>query len=99
MKYLTTNQNFYNSKLPLFAIFRGWHEFSFPKNIYVNKATLLIFDILIKFHFLIGTNILQMVFDFIIYAIVTYCKYPNLVRTQVEIISDPTYLVRILFKR
>ena len=27
-----------------------------------------------------------------------YHKYPNLVRTQVEIISDPNYLVRILFK-
>ena len=28
-----------------------------------------------------------------------YHKYPNLVRTQVEIISDPNYLVRILFER
>ena len=28
-----------------------------------------------------------------------YRKYPNLVRTQVEIISDPNYLVRILFER
>ena len=28
-----------------------------------------------------------------------YLKYPNLVRTQVEIISDPNYLVRILFER
>ena len=26
-------------------------------------------------------------------------EYPNLVRTQVEIISDPNYLVRILFER
>ena len=26
-------------------------------------------------------------------------KYPDLVRTQVEIISDPNYLVRILFER
>ena len=26
-------------------------------------------------------------------------KYPNLVRTQVEIISDPNYLVRLLFER
>ena len=25
--------------------------------------------------------------------------YPNLVRTQVEIISDPIYLVRIVFER
>ena len=25
--------------------------------------------------------------------------HPNLVRTQVEIISDPNYLVRILFER
>ena len=28
-----------------------------------------------------------------------YLKYPNLVRTQVEIISDANYLVRILFER
>ena len=28
-----------------------------------------------------------------------YRKYPNLVRTQVEIISNPNYLVRILFER
>ena len=27
------------------------------------------------------------------------CAHPNLVRTQVEIISDPNYLVRILFER
>ena len=25
---------------------------------------------------------------------IVYCKYPNLVRTQVEIISDPNYFVR-----
>ena len=30
---------------------------------------------------------------------VNYRKYHNLVRTQVEIISDPNYLVRILFER
>ena len=29
----------------------------------------------------------------------TYRKYPNLVRTQVEIISNPNYLVSILFER
>ena len=28
-----------------------------------------------------------------------YRKYPNLVHTQAEIISDPNYLVRILFER
>ena len=28
-----------------------------------------------------------------------YCKYPNSVHTQVEIISDPNYLIRILFER
>ena len=28
-----------------------------------------------------------------------YRKYPNLVRTKVEIISDPNYLVRTLFER
>ena len=28
-----------------------------------------------------------------------YHKHPNLVRNQVEIISDPNYLVRILFER
>ena len=28
-----------------------------------------------------------------------YRKYPNLVRTQAEIIFDPNYLVRILFER
>ena len=32
-------------------------------------------------------------------AVWMYGKYPNLVRTQVEIISDPNYLVRILFER
>ena len=32
-------------------------------------------------------------------ALNEYRKYPNLVRTQVEIISDPNYLVRILFER
>ena len=30
---------------------------------------------------------------------IVYRKYPNLVRTQVEIISDPNYLVPILFER
>ena len=29
----------------------------------------------------------------------TYRKYPNLVHTQVEMISEPNYLVRILFER
>ena len=29
----------------------------------------------------------------------TYRKCPNLVRTQIEIISEPNYLVRILFER
>ena len=28
-----------------------------------------------------------------------YRKYLNLVRTEVEIISDPNFLVRILFER
>ena len=28
-----------------------------------------------------------------------YRKYPNLMRTQVKIISDPNYVVRILFGR
>ena len=28
-----------------------------------------------------------------------YRKYPNLVRTQVEIIPDTNYLVRIIFER
>ena len=46
MKYLTTNQNFYKSKLPLLHVFRGLHEFSeFKKYIYVKKAKFLIFDI------------------------------------------------------
>ena len=31
--------------------------------------------------------------------VMKYRKYPNLVRTQVEIISNPNYLVRILFER
>ena len=30
---------------------------------------------------------------------IVYCKYPNLMHTQVEIISDPNYLVRILLER
>ena len=33
------------------------------------------------------------------YLEMRYRKYPNLVRTQVDIISDPNYLVRILFER
>ena len=28
-----------------------------------------------------------------------YRKYPNLVRTYVEIVSDPNYLVRTFFER
>ena len=32
-------------------------------------------------------------------AKIVYCKYPNLMRTQAEIISDPNYLVHILFER
>ena len=33
------------------------------------------------------------------YLEMRYRKYPNLVRTQVDIISDPNYLVRILLER
>ena len=41
MKYLFTNQNFFKSKLPLI------HEFTFlKKDIYFNKGTFLMFDIL-----------------------------------------------------
>ena len=58
------NQNFYESKLLVFQIFRGWHQFIFlKKSTYVNKATLLIFDI--KFNLVIGTNIPQIVLGFI----------------------------------
>ena len=32
------------------------------------------------------------------YPYMKYRKYPNLVRTQVEIISDPNYLVGIVFE-
>ena len=32
-------------------------------------------------------------------SIDAYRKYPNLLRIQVERISDPNYLVRILFER
>ena len=38
------------------------------------------------------------VFDRYIFAC-AYRKYPNLVRTQVEVISDPINLVRILSER
>ena len=31
--------------------------------------------------------------------LIFYRRYPNLVRTQAEITSDPNYLVRILFQR
>ena len=73
MKCFTTNQIFYKSKLPLFDVFCRWHEFIFLKKyIYVNKAILLIYLIFfIKFNNLIGMNILQRVFDFITYSIVT----------------------------
>ena len=41
VKYLTKNQNLYKSKLPLFHIFLGWHEFNFLRTyIYVNKANI-----------------------------------------------------------
>ena len=43
------------------------------------------------------TNSINRLFTRIIKYI--YRKYPNLVRTQGEIISDPHYLVRILFER
>ena len=33
------------------------------------------------------------------YLQMNYRKYRNLVRTQVEVISDPNYLVCIFFKR
>ena len=47
-------------KLPLFHVFHGLHELNFLEiYVYVNKAILLIFDIP------------QIVFDFIIYDIVT----------------------------
>ena len=32
-------------------------------------------------------------------VVTDYRKYPNLVRAQVQMISDPNYLVRILFER
>ena len=45
MKYLTTNQNLYGSKLAFSHVFRGWNEFNFLKKyMFVNKAALLIFD-------------------------------------------------------
>ena len=65
MKYLFANQNFHKSKLPLFC------EFNFvKKDTYVNKGTLQIFDIFIKFNYLIVPNILHLVFDFATYSIV-----------------------------
>ena len=41
----------------------------------------------------------NLVISVVYFAIFTYRKYPNLVRYQVEIISDPNYLVHILFER
>ena len=52
--------------IPHFPWMAG-NQFS-KKNIYVTKVTLLTFD----FFFSIGTNILRIVFDFIIDSIVTY---------------------------
>ena len=64
-----TNQNF------LFSMFYV-DKSNFQKiNIYVNKATLLIFDIFIKFNDFIRTNIQKIMFDFITYSIVTWCFY------------------------
>ena len=75
MKYLTMNQNVYKSKLPLFHVFRGSHEFNFLKKyICVNKTTLVIFYMFTKFNYLTGTNILQIVFDVITHSIVI-CFY------------------------
>ena len=55
MRYLDKTLNFYKSKLPFFHIFRGTNELNFLKiYIYVNKATLPLFDI--KFNYIIGTN-------------------------------------------
>ena len=62
-----------------------------------------------------GTNQISLLLDSTISCILSLCflsillqserkrfyyrKYPKLVCTQVEIISDPNYLVRILFER
>ena len=55
----------YKSKFLLFC------EFNLvKKDVYVNEAILQIFDLFIKFNYLIGPNILQLVFDFIVYSIV-----------------------------
>ena len=53
MKYLFTNQNFH---FP-------WVQF-LKKDIYVNNGTLWIFDIFIKFNYVIEPNIFQLVSDF-----------------------------------
>ena len=65
VKYLISNQNIYKSKLPLFC------KFDFLKKHIYNKAMFLIFDVFIKFNYLIGPNIVQIVFDFITNSIVT----------------------------
>ena len=36
---------------------------------------------------------------FLLFTAFYYRKYPNLVRTQAKIISNPNYLARILFER
>ena len=38
--------------------------------------------------------------EFVILPLIpSFSAHPNLVRTQIEIISDPNYLVRILFEK
>ena len=51
------NQTFYKSKLPLFCVFHGSHEFNFLKNIFMLiKQHYGFFIFFIKFHLLIGIN-------------------------------------------
>ena len=62
MKHSFTNQNFH--KTYIFP----WVHFFWKRFIYVNKGTLRIFDIFYHVNYLIGPNILQLVFDLITYS-------------------------------
>ena len=65
MKYLFTSQNFHKSQLPLFQSSIFWKRISML--IKKHYGYMMFF---IKFYYLIGPYILQLVFDFITYPIV-----------------------------
>ena len=72
MKYVNMYQNFYKSKLPLSMFSVDGMSSIFLKDIFMLiKQHYWYWIFFITFNNLIGTNVLQKVFDFITYSIVT----------------------------